>query len=282
MSLKRLVRRFLPVVMVALAPLAVSAQEKKLESFEEKIPGFPVSFKMVAVPGGTVEVKTSREAEPVKVEVKPFYICEHETRWEEFDIFYRGFDIPDQKLREETINAKITRPSAPYSSPTHNFGHNGFPALSMSYKSAAKYCEWLSEKTKKKYRLPTEAEWVHACQAGEGFKQLPPEELAKFAWFVDNSQSDDFVDGKTQPVKKKQPNAWGLYDMLGNAMEWCVGLDGTPVAKGGSYRHGAKVLNSQTRNVQTKEWNDTDPNDPKSTWWLSDGKHVSFRVVCEP
>jgi formylglycine-generating enzyme required for sulfatase activity len=282
MSLKRLVRRIAPVVLVALAPLSLSAQEKKLETFEEKIPGFAVGFKMVAIPGGSVEVKTAKDQPPAKVDVKPFYICEHETRWEEFDIFYLAWDIPDPVVRKETINAKVTRPSTPYSSPQHNFGHVGYPALSMSAKSAQVYCDWLSKKTGKKYRLPTEAEWVHACQAGEGFKQLSPEELQKVAWFADNSQSDEHVDGKTQPVKKKDPNKWGLFDMLGNAMELCIGLDGVPVAKGGSFKTGAKVLNSQLRNLQTPEWNDTDPNDPKSTWWLSDGKNITFRVVCEP
>ncbi len=66
------------------------------------------------------------------------------------------------------------------------------------------------------YRLPSEAEWVHACRAGTSDPRYG--RLEDIAWFTDNSG------GRPRPVGCKQPNAWGLYDMLGNVWEWCFDL----------------------------------------------------------
>ncbi|MEV6166134.1 SUMF1/EgtB/PvdO family nonheme iron enzyme [Streptomyces sp. NPDC052052] len=63
------------------------------------------------------------------------------------------------------------------------------------------------------YRLPTEAEWEHACRAGTTGPRHGP--LDEIAWYQGNSE------GHIHPVGVKQPNAWGLHDMLGNVWNWC-------------------------------------------------------------
>jgi formylglycine-generating enzyme required for sulfatase activity len=71
--------------------------------------------------------------------------------------------------------------------------------------------------------------------------------------------------------------------MLGNVAEWCsgVGKDGLPVVRGGSYDDSAEKISSATRVLQTPAWNMTDPQNPKSKWWLANAPFVGFRVVCD-
>tara|TARA_B100001115_G_scaffold185056_1_gene191093 strand:- start:5238 stop:5921 length:684 start_codon:yes stop_codon:yes gene_type:complete len=76
------------------------------------------------------------------------------------------------------------------------------------------------------YRLASEAEWQYACQAGSPELRYGP--IDDIAWYKENSQ------GQSQPLGLKKPNAWGLYDMLGNVWEWCNDLYDEEVY--GSYR----------------------------------------------
>ena len=87
------------------------------------------------------------------------------------------------------------------------------PVVCVSWDDAMAFCEWLSKETGKPFRLPTEAEWEYACRAGTTGDYAG--DLEEIAWYRENS------DRKTHPVGQKKPNAWGLYDMHGNAWEWC-------------------------------------------------------------
>ncbi|MCD8539034.1 MAG: formylglycine-generating enzyme family protein [Leadbetterella sp.] len=92
------------------------------------------------------------------------------------------------------------------------------PIANISWTEAVAYCSWLSRKTGKKYRLPTEAEWEYAAKGGKkskGYKYSGSQWLDSVGWFNTN------CGGKTHPVAQKKPNELGLYDMSGNVVEWC-------------------------------------------------------------
>ena len=91
------------------------------------------------------------------------------------------------------------------------------PVTHMTWKGAARFCQKASETTRREVRLPTEAEWEYACRAGtttEWSHGNDEAKLGKYAWYNANAG------GATHPVGQKKPNAWGLYDMHGNAAEF--------------------------------------------------------------
>ena len=103
------------------------------------------------------------------------------------------------------------------------FKGDNFPVNGIFWSDAVQFCGRLSslEKGAHKYRLPTEAEWEYACRAGTNTRFSCGDDpnyqnTGDFAWFSGNSR------GRPHPVAMKQPNAWGLFDMHGNAAEWCL------------------------------------------------------------
>jgi formylglycine-generating enzyme required for sulfatase activity len=248
----------------------------------ETIPGTLVKYEMVSVPGGTMTVAgPGQPGARRQVTVKPFWIGKTEVTWDEYDVYAFRLDLPEsQRAASRSTGGSgadaASRPSKPYGAPDRGFGHQGYPAISLTYHAAEQYCKWLSAKTGKKYRLPTEAEWEYSCRAGaDQPAAVAKPALDQHAWHWENAED------KTHPVGQKSPNAWGLHDMLGNAGEWCRGLDDKPVLRGGSYNDSAEKVHCGVRALQTPEWNITDPQNPKSQWWLTDGPFAGFRIVRE-
>ena len=109
------------------------------------------------------------------------------------------------------------------------------PVVNVSWNDAVAFCKWLSKKEGKTYRLPTEAEWEYACRAGTTTRYSSgddPETLAEAGNVADATFKEKFPKGGytikasdgyvyTAPVGKFKPNAFGLYDMHGNAWQWC-------------------------------------------------------------
>ncbi|MCS7166912.1 MAG: formylglycine-generating enzyme family protein [Gemmatales bacterium] len=289
-----------------------------MKPYVEVIPGTNIKFEMVPIPGG-VFLMGSPENEPDRqadegpqhlVRVRPFWMGKCEVTWNEYDEFAFQYDIKrkqeakidltKQPPHEREADA-VSRPTPPYTDMTFGYGHDGYPALCMTHHAAMEYCRWLSAKTQRLYRLPTEAEWEYACRAGTTTAYSfgdDPKLLGEYAWYVENS------DAKPHPVGQKKPNPWGLHDMHGNVAEWCVDhYDANfyrkfpadvatlcpvllpterrvpHVVRGGSWDDDAPMLRSAARRASSKEWWRQDPQRPQSIWWLTEGTFVGFRVV---
>lgn len=238
------------------------------EAFQVELPAGDVTLDMMPIPGGTLLGAGG------PVEIAPFWMSSVEVPWEAYDVFLHRLDLPPEDADADAE----TRPSKPYINMDRGFGHQGYPALSMSDHGARMFCAWLSEASGRHFRLPTADEWDWACLArnpGPWQTGNTPEGLEEYAWFRKNSSF------KTHPVGQKRPNAFGLYDMHGNAAEWAESPGGGGVVVGGSYRDGADGLRAGSRVEPTPDWNASDPQIPKSVWWLADAGFIGFRVVCD-
>lgn len=207
--------------------------------------GEGVEMTLVRVPPGRFVMGSTEgapdEQPPTVIEVaQPFWIGRCEVTNEQFRRFK-----PDHDSRVESMHG-------------YQFGIRGYPmdkpqqpAVRLSWNDAWRFCDWLSERTGKRFSLPTEAQWEYACRAGSGsplwygdldtdfsrLANLGDARLSEFAldtyiqvqlvdrpnryddWIPKESRFNDggFV---TMPVGSYTPNPWGLYDVHGNASEW--------------------------------------------------------------
>lgn len=163
------------------------------------------------------------------------------------------------------------------------------PVENVSWNDAQAFVQKLNEVggTGQIYRLPTEAEWEYACRAGTTGRTYGP--LNQISWNLDNALimvGNDNFEFRPHPVGQKQPNAWGLYDMIGNVWEWCqdcysanpypsslvtdptgINFSPTRVYRGGACSGNIRGLRAAYRG-----------NFPPDTRYAT----IGFRIVCTP
>lgn len=219
---------------------------KDFKTFEEKIPGTDVSFKMIAVPGGKFKMGSppdepyhrKDEGPAREVAVDSFWMAEIEVSWDEYLAFFSATSSQGRKeaveLDEETDGVSGATP--PWGAPDQGWGKGSRPAITMSHHAAETYCRWLSQVTGRKYRLPTEAEWEYAARGGtqtpyffEGSpKDYEADGFLKKLLGANTELFDKYVvwegnsPGKTQQPDAVEANPLGLKNMLGNVAEFCL------------------------------------------------------------
>jgi formylglycine-generating enzyme required for sulfatase activity len=293
-------------------PDSVATTEAEMKPYAELIEHTKTKIQMLPIPGGTFLMGSPRretgrgkdEGPQHEVTLSPFWMASHEITWNAYEVWMSDTDI----LRREVLSIKATqrdaladefqlsKPTPPYTDMTFGMGKRGYPAICMTQHAARTFCQWLTAKTGRYYRLPTEAEWEYACRAGTTTAYHfgdDPATLSQYAWFYDNSPD------RYQLVGKKKPNPWGLYDMHGNVSEWVLDqhlvtgyLTHEPksplaipatlyprVVRGGSWDDDPERLRSAARRGSEEEWKEQDPQDPVSIWYHTDARWVGFRII---
>jgi formylglycine-generating enzyme required for sulfatase activity len=198
-----------------------------------------IGMDLVRIPAGhftmgatATEVgRQSDEGPPHKVLIsRSFYVAAHETTVAQFRAFVESTHYPTEAERKETgaqrwdASAGVWKldPKCTWRNPGWPLADNQ-PVVCVCRNDAVAFCYWLSHKEGKVYRLPTEAEWEYVCRAGTSTPYGGGGSLSlRDANFTEASAAPGSGPaGMPRPVGSFAPNAWGLFDMHGNAWEWC-------------------------------------------------------------
>ncbi|MEL7243109.1 MAG: formylglycine-generating enzyme family protein [Cyanobacteria bacterium J06573_2] len=254
----------------------IQRQQHLAKYFVEYLGKNGIELEMAYIPGGTFMMGLPEDEEKQhQVTIKPFYIGKFAVTQAQWKALAK---LPGIK-RDLRANCS-------------QFKGDNQPVELVDWGSAAKFCSWLSKIMGKKYRLPSEAEWEYACKAGTTtpfhYGETITSELANY--FAHRSTYADEPTGesraKTTPVGQFPPNAFGLYDMHGNVLEWCRDTwlhDYRELPTDGSA--WIDYENRVNRSMRGGSWKDSS-NECRSAYRFNVSRHENshefgFRVVCE-
>jgi formylglycine-generating enzyme required for sulfatase activity len=244
-----------PSAAPAAPPAAPAAESASTAGFKQEVDGCTFVIDLVPFKGPKGDT---------------LFVSTTEIPWELFDVFVYGSDKADGKSNEKAD--AVTKPTKPYIGMDREFGHVGFPVISPSFLSCKQFCEWLSAKTGRSYRLPTADEWKAMCEQSG----IDAKDCGDYAWVKENAGE------KTHKLASRKADRLGLFDLFGNACEWVDDGSKMGAVAGGSYLDSMADLGCGVfQPCKPVEWNEIDPQFPKSKWWYSSGGFVGFRVVCE-
>ncbi len=254
------------------APIDAAAERARFQNFTSSI-----GIELMLVPSGAFQMGSdAEEAQPnerpiTPVTLGPYYLSRHPVTNAQYELFDSGH----------------VRKRAPAAGDQH-------PVVYVSSTEAMKFCQWLSSRERRKYRLPTEAEWEYAARGTDGRKypwgsQEGRGDLANFAdrntvfaW-SDREIDDGFAESSPIGSFPLGASPFGMEDMAGNVWEWCLDFlesyRGTPktnprgaisgmkrVYRGGSWKSRFNSLRTTTRGSNLPNYACND---------------LGFRVVCE-
>ncbi len=278
--------------------------------YTETIAGTKVSFDMVPLPAGKFSMgspakekgRNKDESPQHDVDVHPFFMSKTEATWEAYHLFLDlGIKASLNPTADSNAPDALTYPTPPYADETFGYGKGKQPIIAVTWHAAMEFARWISTKTGKTYRLPTEAEWEYACRAGTTTAYSfgdSPAKLGDYAFFDKNAKK------RPNLVGQKLPNPWGLFDMHGNVSEWTLdqyapdsyakAVAGTMpftapnerrfphIARGGGWKEGPAGMRCAARRFSQKVWSKQDPQNPQSIWWHTEATEVGFRLVYVP
>tara|TARA_R110000868_G_scaffold98706_2_gene271791 strand:+ start:87216 stop:88199 length:984 start_codon:yes stop_codon:yes gene_type:complete len=277
------------------------------KDFTQQLSGTDLTIEMVTIPSGEFVMGSPNdekgrgkdEGPKHDVKINAFMMSKYEITWDLYNLYLqRSIDsVKNEKAGQVTIEVDaVAGATIPYVDMSLGMGTSkGLPVVNITHYAASKFCEWLSAKTGRFYRLPTEAEWEYAARSGSEttfFFGNDASKLEDYAWYRNNS-FDTY-----HKVGEKKPNPWGLYDIYGNVAEWTldqyisdayegdniffhpiVSKGDSIVVRGGSFIDEDNELRSASRSASNPIWKRRDPQFPKSKWWNTDAQFVGFRIV---
>jgi formylglycine-generating enzyme required for sulfatase activity len=220
-------------------------------------------IEMVLIPGGSFEMGSERFASSLPihtVHIQPFYLAKTELT----------------RAQWKAISGEAMPPSK------EEPGSDRMPMTRISWDDCQKLLNHLNTTVRgKNFRLPNEAEWEYAARAGSTYPPADPE-LARSAWFAEttapatepvrqhDSRSPGINPYAPRPVGAKRPNAWGLFDTLGNVWEWCSSANrpypydasdgreaadapGLRILRGGGFSDSADYLDPALRHTERRD-----------------------------